>query len=197
MITVIIWGFAVLCYGIFWGWYIGFRKKVTAEEASAMIAVLARNSDVTERQKNNLYHFLANDDGKDFVMVNLLCLQTPLDKSRDKLETYQKIFLGALLRKAGHPVLVARAAGGYIENIACDDADKWSAAGLIRYRSRRDLLEMLPSTIGSEHHGLKLAALEKTFAFPASPWFMFGGPRIICPLTIALIAALTQLWIGY
>ena len=54
-------------------------------------------------------------------------------------------------------------------------------------------MEMLPSTIGSEHHGLKLDALEKTLAFPSSPWFVLGGPRLVVALTIALLAALLQL----
>ena len=57
----------------------------------------------------------------------------------------------------------------------------------VGFRSRRDLLEVLPATLGSEHHGLKLAALEKTFAFPASPWFMPGGPRVVVALAVALI----------
>ncbi len=89
--------------------------------------------------------------------------------------------------------MMARAAAGNIENVACDHADDWTAAGMVRYRSRRDFMEMLPATVGSQHHGLKLAALEKTFAFPASHWFMFGGPRIVVALVIALLAAGLQL----
>ena len=126
-------------------------------------------------------------------MHYLLLLNRPLEESRRKLDTYQKIFLGRLLRKAGHPVMIATAASGNIENVACDHADNWSAAGMIRYRSRRDLMDMLPATIGSEHHHLKLESLEKTFAFPSSPWFMFGGPRLVVALAIALIAALLHL----
>jgi hypothetical protein len=61
---------------------------------------------------------------------------------------------------------VARAASGNLENVACDQADDWGAAGLIRYRGRRDFMESLPATVGSEHHGLKLESLEKTLAFP-------------------------------
>ena len=129
-------------------------------------------------------------------MVNLLHLKSPRRESQKKLATYQKIFLGALLRKAGHPVIVARASAGNIENVACDHSDDWSAAGMIRYRSRRDFMDMLPGTIGSEHHGLKLAAMEKTFAFPASQWFMLGGPRIVVALGVLLVAALMQLMIA-
>ena len=147
----------------------------------------------TDQQQENLRNFLTNDNGKDFVMVNLLLLNHPQRESRKKLAKYQKVFLGSLLRKAGHPVMVAMAASGNVENVACDQDEGWGAAGMIRYRSRRDLMEMLPATIGSEHHGLKLASLERTFAFPASPWFLFGGPKLLAPLVIALVAALAHL----
>ena len=150
----------------------------------------------TDQQRENVRQFFLNDDGKDFVMVNLLDLKSPREESRKKLSAYQKIFLGALLRKAGHPVMIAMAASGNIENVACDHADGWGAAGMIRYRSRRDLMDMLPATIGSKHHHLKLESLERTFAFPASPWFMFGGPRIVAALGIALLAALAHLAIN-
>ena len=148
---------------------------------------------VDETKKSHLRHFLANDDCKDFVMVNLLELAKPRKESSKNLNAYQKIFLGQLLRKAGHPILIARAASGNVENVACQEFDNWTAAGMVRYRSRRDLMEILPATIGSEHHELKLSALDKTFAFPASPWFVVGGPKLLVPLLIALIAAVTQL----
>ena len=139
-----------------------------------------------------LRQFFAEDDGKDFVMVNLLELKKPVRESRKKLAAYQKVFLGSLLKRAGHPVFIARVATGMVENIGCDD-DYWTAAGMVRYRSRRDLMEILPETFGSEHHDLKLEALERTFAYPASPWMLVGGPKIVVPLTLALIASLLHL----
>jgi hypothetical protein len=196
MTATIIWALAALTYALFWWWYVGFQKKVTAQEVEAIMRLLEERGSVTDAQKESVRKFFHNDDGKDFVMVNLLLLKSPRDESRKKLAAYQKIFLGALLRKAGHPVMIATAASGNIENVACDDADGWGAAGMIRYRSRRDLMDMLPATIGSDHHHLKLESLERTFAFPASPWFIFGGPRIVVALGIALIAALTNLAIA-
>jgi hypothetical protein len=196
MTTLTIWGIALAAYGLFWCWYVGFRAKTTPAEADEILKLLDSGGDWTARQRENLHHFFSTDDGKDFVMVNLLHLKEPRAESMQKLQAYQKVFLGSLLRKAGHPVMIARAASGNVENVACDHADDWGAAGMVRYRSRRDLLEILPPTIGSKHHGLKLESLEKTFAFPASPWFMFGGPRIVVALTIALAAALTQLALG-
>jgi hypothetical protein len=189
----LIWSVALLVYGLFYCWYIGFRSRLSPEEADAAIANFDGDATWTDQQRENIHKFFANDDGKDFVMVNLLLLNQPLEKSSKDLNKYQKIFLGQLLRKAGHPVLIARAASGNIENVACDDIDSWGAAGMVRYRIRRDLLEMLDDTIGSEHHDLKLSALERTFAFPASPWFIFGGPKLLAPLALALIAALAHL----
>jgi len=192
MSTTLIWLIALLTYALFYFWYIGFRSRVTPAEIERTMAILDAGL-VDETRKSYLRHFLANDDGKDFVMVNLLELAKPRKESSKNLNAYQKIFLGQLLRKAGHPILIARAASGNVENVACQEFDNWTAAGMVRYRSRRDLMEILPATIGSEHHELKLGALDKTFAFPASPWFVVGGPKLLVPLLIALIAAVTQL----
>jgi hypothetical protein len=193
MSAVMIWIIAVLAYVAFWFWYVGFQKKVTPQEVAATMSIFEHDDTWTATQKEHLRNFLLDDDGKDFVMVNLLHLKSPKKESLEKLNTYQKIFLGSLLRKAGHPIMIARAASGNVENVACDHADDWSAAGMVRYRSRRDLMNILPATIGSEHHGLKLESLEKTFAFPASPWFMFGGPRIVVALGIALLASVLHI----
>ena len=192
MAPTLIWLIALLTYALFYCWYIGFRSRVTPAEIERTMAILDAGL-VDETRKSHLRHFLANDDGKDFVMVNLLELAKPRKESSKNLNAYQKIFLGQLLRAAGHPILIARAASGNVENVACQEFDNWTAAGMVRYRSRRDLIEILPATIGSEHHELKLSALDKTYAFPASPWFVVGGPKLLVPLLIALIAAVTQL----
>jgi hypothetical protein len=193
MITQIIWAIAVILYGVFYSWYIGFRKKVTPQEAEALMAHIKRDTAIAPKRLMSIESFLGNDDGKDFVMVNLLHLKRPFKESREKLEVYQKIFLGKLAKKAGHPVMFGRAASGNIENLDCDAADGWTAFGLVRYRSRRDLLEMLLETIDSEHHQLKLDSMEKTFAFPSAPWSIVGGPKVLVPMAIALLAMVFQL----
>ena len=165
MSPTLIWLIALLTYALFYCWYIGFRSRVTPAEIERTMAILDAGL-VDETRKSHLRHFLANDDGKDFVMVNLLELAKPRKESSKNLNAYQKIFLGQLLRKAGHPILIARAASGNIENVACQEFDNWTAAGMVRYRSRRDLMEILPATIGSEHHELKLSALDKTLRLP-------------------------------
>ena len=82
-----------------------------------------------------------------------------------------------------------------IENLHCDQADNWTSTGIIRYRSRRDCAETLLDTFGSNHHGDKLAALEKTLAFPVTTSLLMGSPRVLMAMGLALIAALTQILI--
>lgn len=191
---LVIWLSSAFLYLLFWSWYVGFRKKITPDEVAAIRELLFEHIGHSPNRIDTICEFFANDDGKDFVMVNLLELKKPYDQSRAKLGEYQKIFLGNLLKRAGHPVFVAKAATGNIENIDCD-GDHWTAAGMVRYRSRRDLLEILPATIGSKHHGLKLDALRRTFAFPSAQWMVFGGPKIVVALALALAAALMHLWV--
>ena len=139
---------------------------------------------------------MANDDGREWFMVNLLELKSPKRESAKLLQSYSKIFLGGLLKRAGHPFFVANAQARNIENLHCEHADNWTSTGIIRYRSRRDLAEALLNTFGSDHHADKLASLEKTLAFPATASMLMGSPRVLVALGLALVAALTQIAIS-
>lgn len=192
MTPIIIWSTAAVLYALFWLWYVGLGRKITPAEIDDTMKLLQSKGNPSEQKLATLRRFFEEDDGKDFVMVNLLELKQPVGESRQKLTAYQKVFLGNLLKRAGHPVFIASIAGGKVENVGCD-GDNWTAAGMVRYRSRRDLMEVLPDTVGSDHHALKLEALERTFAYPATPWTITGGPKIVMPLALALLAALTHL----
>jgi hypothetical protein len=57
--------------------------------------------------------------------------------------------------------------------------------GLVRYRSRRDFLEIVTDPAFSGKHHFKAAALEKTIAFPVEPDFNLGDPRLLIGLLIS------------
>ena len=194
MTSLIIFSTALGLYALFWAWYVGLGRKISP----ALLAEVERlmtedDGGLTDTHKKNVRHFLENDDGKDFVMVNLLALKQPRRESLSLLNKYSKVFLGSLLKRAGHPIARASAAAGKIEFLNVPEGDEWDAAFLVRYRSRSDFAEMMIETWGSEHHGFKLAALDRTFAFPASPWFVLGGPKIMVALILALAAALLHI----
>jgi hypothetical protein len=74
-----------------------------------------------------------------------------------------------------------------------DDSRHWSTAGLIRYRSRRDLLECILLPQFQDNHHYKQQALEKTFAYPVEVMMMASSPRWMVAVLVVAIAALTQL----
>ena len=48
--------------------------------------------------------------------------------------------------------------------------------------SRRDLMEQAIFASTLDIHDYKIAAMEKTIAFPADPWFQLGDPRLLLAL---------------
>jgi hypothetical protein len=198
-----IWGAALLAYASFWLWYVGWRGPLTQAEVEAQLARLeAPALGAAPDQIEALRAFLAADDGREFYMLNLLRLHpgevrdptTGAERpARKVLEGYTSEFMPALLRRAGHPALFGRAAGGYVEHWGVEPDPGWSVSGVIRYRSRRDLIELVTDPRFAGFHANKLAALANTLAFPLAPGFVVVGPRVTVALALALLAALAQL----
>ena len=64
----------------------------------------------------------------------------------------------------------------------------------MRYRSRRDMLEITINPAFSGSHEFKVAAMKKTIAFPLDPWFQLGDPRFVLALILGLIASVLSWW---
>lgn len=184
-------------YAAFWRWYTGSQKPLTPAEVAAYVAKLRDKGARTEILAA-LTHFLAHDTGRDFIMANFVKLHehprptadtTPDDDPEAVLSRYSEPFLGRLLRTAGHPVLIGRAAAPAVELWGLADADDWDTVALVRYRSRRDMINAATDPNFATLHGYKLAAIRKTIAFPADPYFHAGDPRLLGAL-IALVALL-------
>jgi hypothetical protein len=189
--SLIIVGVAVGLYAAFWSWYVGFGRKISPTEIERVMACLTGDT-WTPKQLASARQFFENDDGKDFVMVNGLHFRPPIKESQALFAKYGAAFRPELIKRAGHPVVMAQAAAANLENLNSDAADDWSMAALVRYRSRRDFAEIAVLFAGGANHQLKLDAMEKTFGFPAAPWFMLGGPCWVVGLAIALAAALAH-----
>lgn len=195
MTSLIIFGSAIALYALFWSWYVGFGRRVSPELVEQVTQLMDQEGGAwaSETHRKNVRKLLETDDGKDFVMVNLLAIKSPKRESLILLDKYAKVFLGSLLKRGGHPIAQARAASGKIEFLNVPETEEWDVAMLVRYRSRSDFAEMVLETAGSEHHGYKLAALDRTVAFPASPWFVLGGPKLLVALVLALSACLLHI----
>lgn len=205
-----IWLGALALYLLFRLWYDNWRGPMTAAEVDAFMAGLTARAATDHASANNtelretIRAFVANDDGREFVMLNLVKVarEAPdpvtgaMTDGRELMQRYSKPFIRALMARGGHPAYVARAAGGYVdawgEGIAADPG--WSIVGLMRYRSRRDMAALVLDPRFEAVHPFKIAATPVTFSFPTSPMLrLFVGPRLWVGLAIALGAALMQL----
>jgi hypothetical protein len=201
-----IWIGALVLYGLFTAWYHSWRPPLRPDEIDGYMSrfeALSREpGGPAAEQLPALRRFMEADDGGEFFMVNLIRLEpAPVvvpgsDEKRPAaqvLRRYTGYFMPALLRRAGHPAFFARAAGGTLESWGVASDPGWSLAGVIRYRSRRDLLELASDPAFGPAHVFKIAAIAGTFAFPAAPGLVVVGPRVWVGLALGLLAALAHL----
>ncbi len=206
MSTLWIWVGALLLYGTFWFWYVGLPRPLAPAEIDAHMAIVAASGiDVTPEQLALLRTFLETDDGREFFMLNLVRINpgpvlapgaTEVSDARSVLDGYTRHFMPALFHRAGHPAFFGRAAGGYLEQWNAAPDPGWTFGAAIRYRSRRDMIELVVDPRFANAHEFKAAAIATTFAFPTSPGFVMVGPKIWIGLVLALLAALGQLAVG-
>lgn len=201
--TVAVWGTALALYGAFWLWYVGLPRPLSASEIDAHMARIGASEMGNDPARMAaLRAFLEADDGGEFFMVNLVKLRpgpvTPPDggaprSAAEVLDGYMEHFMPAFLRRAGHPAFFGRAAGGYLEQWNVEADPGWTLGAAMRYRSRRDMLEIVEDPRFENAHLFKEAAIERTLAFPAAPGLVVAGPRIWVGLVLALVAALATL----
>ncbi len=201
-----IWIGALVLYGIFELWYGNWSGPLSREEIDDHMAqIQAGAADLDPERLATVRRILEADDGREFFMLNLI--RFPSEPVTDPktgeprsgaavLREYTGKFIPALLRRAGHPVFVGRAAGGYVEHWGVEPDPGWSMTGVIRYRSRRDMIELVADPAFAPAHAFKIAALSHTLAFPVAPGFSALGPRIWLALLLGFLAALGHLLLG-
>lgn len=207
MSGVWIWLGAALLYASFRAWYDNWRGPLSSEEIERLLAKLAETPSADRNDLAALRRFLEQDDGREFVMLNLVRVGPepvphpvtgePTSAAR-LLRQYIHQFLPLLIRRASHPALQAAKIGPYVDAWNVEPDPGWTMMGYVRYRSRRDMLELVTHPRFTAAHPLKAAALPATFSFPTSPSpGLFVGPRLWVGLLLALAASLIHLgWLA-
>jgi len=114
----------------------------------------------------------------------------PTDSTQAVLDKYMQHMYPAMFARASHPVFTGNAANSAIDLMNAPNMEHWTMGAGIRYRSRRDFMDIVsnPDFVGS--HDFKVAALAKTIAYPMDPFYQLGDPRVVLALLLGLIAAL-------
>ena len=95
-----------------------------------------------------------------------------------------------LLKRACHPVMLGTATAAAMDVWGIEGAEDWTSVGMMRYRSRRDLIDIASNPAFQGPHEFKIASMTKTIAFPVDPWFQLGDPRLVLALAFVAIGAL-------
>jgi len=193
-----IWLVSVGLYAAFFSWYTSFGGPLTDEEiAHYMARVESREPAPSPERVAMMRRFMEEDTGDDFVMVNVIDkYETPLqiegvepgESSDAVLAKYMAYMYPALFARACHPVLYGQAANSAMDLMNAEGMEQWTNGAGMRYRSRRDLLEIATDPAFSGSHEFKVAAMRKTIAFPIDPWIQLGDPRVLLALLLGLIA---------
>ena len=199
----IIWGGALALYGLFRLWYDGMARPLKPAEIDAFMARMEGRFEGTGNNPAVLRAFLEGDDGREFVMLNLVKAQ--LDQVKDPasgqmvqgfelLKRYSKRFGPVLIRNGGHPGIIGRKVGGYVDAWNTEPDPGWTVFGLMRYRSRRDMTNLVMDPAFIDTHPEKILGTLATFSFPTQRVVsLYASPRITVALVIALVAALAHL----
>lgn len=184
-------------YATFWLWYGGNGDPLTEEESGELLAQMeaAYGRDLGDSPEGsilrNLTEMAPRDDGKEFYAVNLEQLKSgPEAEAADR--RYAEMVFPLLFERGSHPVFVGDRAGLMLGSYG-EEVDR---VAVVRYRSLRDLFDMILDPAMQAGNGEKFAALEHTEVFIIRPAISFVQVRLLVGLLFALVGLAGLLLMG-
>ena len=200
------WAAAAMLYLLFRLWYDNLRGRLSPDEVDAFIGQLKARGADDHNSLESFRSFLASDDGREFVMLNLVKVAPGTAahpetgeqvEARTLLDHYSRHFIRRLIGRGGHPALAARKIGPYVDAWHVPPDPGWSIMGYMRYRSRRDLAILAADPCFGPLHVYQALGTAETFSFPTRPFLaLYLTPRWWVAMLLMLVAALLQLTLG-
>jgi len=192
--SLVLWSVLAALYLGFRLWYDGGGGPLTPEEVARYVAVFEERG-VEPARIEKMREFLASDTGSDFVMANFIELQDD-PKAQQDMDRYMAHMYPAMFRRASHPVFAGPVVARALDIWGIENGERWSMVGLVRYRSRRDVMEISTNPAFADAHPFKTAAMAKTIAIPVEPFLQLGSPRWLVAGALLTLGALLQLGLG-
>ena len=170
-----IWICVPVLYALFAAWYFNWQGPISTEEVNRLMLDFDKLEGSEHTDSATFRKFLEEDDGGEFVMLNLVQLHTgevahPLTgeamSASDLVGEYFGPFAVSLFKRGGHPVFQARTIGGNIDTWNADHNVGFGATAMMRYKSRRDIAELILDPAFSDAHIYKLASIDRTISYP-------------------------------
>ena len=203
----LIWGIPTLFYVIFVGWYTDFGGPLQEDEIETFLERLDGIGFDDERLAR-IRRFMEEDSGRPFLMLNVIdyaddppqLAGAPEGASAEELmNVYMEHMYRELLKRACHPVSGGLAVFDALDLVGMESlatAERWDMGAFMRYRSRRSFMEIITIPETHERHDYKVAALDKTIAYPVETFVNLGDLRVHVGLVLFALAALIDLASG-
>ena len=193
--------FAILgsIFILFTSWYDGWWiSPLTAQEGKALFEAL--NPSRTENQvkatvnSKSVEAFAQTDNGGQFYMLNLIKNKKNTSgavtgESASVDQQYTSVVFPMLFKRACHPVMVASPMSTF--SLPAIEQE-WDAIFIIRYRSRRDLYNMVTTEAFQKAWEHKLNSVAKTVVIPSIPILPGISLKWIFALLLIVIG-----WLGH
>jgi hypothetical protein len=199
----------LLAYLLGLSWYGGSGDPVKDAELESYIKALVSNADVrgrdTDKAVNYMRRLAEKDDGNEFIMVNLIRFRETSLYSKDSpwvAETdpmiadarYGDGVIPLLLKRGSLPVFVSSVSGGFINETTHDE---WDMVAMVRYRSVRDMLQMMVEMSSTDLADHKWAAIEQTHVFPVKPKISLVSLRLMIGILLLLFAVAVSYLVNF
>ena len=207
------WFILIFIYCTFFVWYTDLGGKLDSDEIATYLVKMQDNREAVgfsspaekERAKEQgviIEEFMREDTGRQFFVVNNIDMsENPQDvegaqpgEDADQLMSrYMEHMYAELFKRASHPVFLGNAVSPAIDIVGIENAKSWDSAALMRYKSRRAFMEIVsnPKILGK--HEFKIAALNKTIAYPVETVVYLSDPRLLLGLILIIIGLIIQL----
>lgn len=198
-------------YIVFFFWYTDIEGALSQEEIQGFLNKHEQNI-IDNRSSPNLEElqlrmdflrrFMEEDSGRQFIMVNNIEMDPdPGDvpgansgESADELlSRYMEHMWPNLLKRASHPIFGGNAIWQSMDLVGIKGAETWDQMALMRYKSRRAFMEIVTHPNMMDRHDFKVAAMQKTIAYPVEPFAYFSDLRIILGMLMVIIGLSIQL----
>ena len=197
----------------FFFWYTDMGGKLSQEEIQIFIKKHEQNiindgvspdSEEFQFRIDFLKKFMEEDNGKQFIMVNNIEMNknpgdvvgaNPGESADQLMSRYMEYMWPNLLKRASHPIFMSNAVYQSMDLVGIDGAETWDQAALMRYKSRRAMMEIVTHPNMMDRHGFKIAALQKTIAYPVEPFGFYSDMRVIFGMLIAIVGLSIRLFL--
>lgn len=201
--SIINWSAFTAIFLLFLLWHGAFEGPLKPNEIDNFIEAFTQKNPDTDTEK--LRRFMEEDNGRPVIMVNAIKnYETPIvvngksfgTDSAEALAEYTGFVFPYLIKRGSYPLYSGTAAFNALERWGIDNADEWTSGALVRYRSRRVMLEMAADPVFDQFHDAKIAAIEKTFAYPTTTDISMGNLSLTVFFILLSLALGMQLMIN-